>query len=383
MHLPEQKISSLPYIPARLTEGKEWYISYWAFNPAKEKLDRKKVKLNRIQSVAQRRTIARKMMIDINNQLQTGWSPFVEQEAPKAFHKLSEALNTWITQALKDCKKENTRRSYNSQLKKLTDYLKKQGKNDIYAYQFSPALAGDLMLEIGKNVGKVTFNNNLAFFNIIFDWLKEYSYIKNNPFANIHPKSLRGHIVEKEPISPETRKAIAKYLLTNNFNYLTMMMIEYYCLVRPGDLVALRKKNFDCSKWLIEVKDETTKNGKTSYRTIPLDLIPYIRKLNLSGNQDDFVFSDDGKYGFTPGPIKCCPRKISRYWDSLRPKFNLTLKHKFYCLKNSGIIEMLENNISPEDTRQQADHGDLTMTTKYSRHIKPNGSVQIRKFKGF
>ena len=380
MDLPEQKIGTLPYIPARLTEGdKEWYISYYAFDPTINKLHRKKVKLNRIQSITKRRAIARKMCVDIDNKLQTGWSPYVEQAAPKAYQKLSEGLSTYLKQALKDSESANTERSYISQMNKLNAFLEKNGKQDIYAYQFSPAMASDLMLEINVAVGKVTYNNNLAFFNIAFNWLKEFNYIKNNPFANINMKSLKGHKTQKEPISPETRKAIAKYLADNNQNYLIMMMIEFYCLVRPGDLCALRKKHIDTTKWLIEVEAETTKNDNRSFRTIPLALIPFIRKLKLDGDQEDYVFSEDGKYGFTPGKTYCDPRKISKYWANLRPKFKLDKVHKFYSLKNSGIIDMLESGISPEDVRQQADHSDLKVTSVYAKHIKPNGSIQIRK----
>jgi hypothetical protein len=49
MHLPEQKVCELDYIPAKITEGKEWYVSFYAFNPVKGRLERKKIKLNRIK----------------------------------------------------------------------------------------------------------------------------------------------------------------------------------------------------------------------------------------------------------------------------------------------------------------------------------------------
>ena len=285
MQLPEQKFDSLKFIPARLTEGKtEWYLSYYAYNPATEGLKRKKIKLNRVRSIAMRRTIARQMIMEINDKLKMGWSPFVEQEAPKSFHKLFEAFETYIKQVHKEGK-ENTIRSYVSMLKKLKEWTVKKGKQDIYVYQFTQNMASDIMLDLYADISLVTYNNNLAFFNIVFNWLKAHHYVKNNPFEGIPKKNLKKYHKTKEPISAETRKDIAKYLVLENPNYLTMMMIEFYCLVRPSDMVCLKKKHIDTVKMLIEVRAETTKSGRNTFRTIPLALMPLIRKLNLAGNQ--------------------------------------------------------------------------------------------------
>jgi integrase len=57
---------------------------------------------------------------------------------------------------------------------------------------------------------------------------------------------------------------------------------------------------------------------------------------------------------------------------------------KFYSLRDSGIIQMLEQGISAEYVRQQADHSSLDMTTIYSKHARPEGIEQIKhKIKGF
>ena len=157
------------------------------------------------------------------------------------------------------------------------------------------------------------------------------------------------------------------------------MLIEYYCLLRPKEILYLKISDIDIERKLIRVDEEQAKNDNTSFRTVPDILIPFLKKLVLSGHKDSFVFSDDEHYNFAPGKRHMDPRKISKYWAKLRLKFGFAMNYKFYSLKDTGIIDLLEAGVSPEDVREQADHYDLSVTSIYARHIKPNGSDQIRK----
>lgn len=51
------------FSPAQLYKGKEWYIGYYAFNPETEKLERKKIKVNKIKSVREREAYAKELII--------------------------------------------------------------------------------------------------------------------------------------------------------------------------------------------------------------------------------------------------------------------------------------------------------------------------------
>jgi integrase len=52
---------------------------------------------------------------------------------------------------------------------------------------------------------------------------------------------------------------------------------------------------------------------------------------------------------------------------------------KLYSLRDSGIIQMLQDGISPEEVMKQADHSSLEITTIYVKHANPSGSEQIKK----
>ena len=56
--LQEIKKYTLP----KLCTGKEWVISFYAFSPVENKLKRKRIKLNSIASIPERRKYAKDLM---------------------------------------------------------------------------------------------------------------------------------------------------------------------------------------------------------------------------------------------------------------------------------------------------------------------------------
>jgi len=71
-------------------------------------------------------------------------------------------------------------------------------------------------------------------------------------------------------------------------------------------------------------------------------------------------------------------RKIAKRWDNLRFDLNIPKEMQFYSLRDSGIIQMLEDGISPEMVQKQADHHSLEVTSEYVKHARPDGIEEIR-----
>ena len=89
-------IPYLDYLPPRLTEAKEWYISYSVKDPATSKMKRFRIKVNRIKSLKERRAAAKTLMARLTEQLALGWNPILEKEAPKAYTRLFDAMDTFL-----------------------------------------------------------------------------------------------------------------------------------------------------------------------------------------------------------------------------------------------------------------------------------------------
>jgi integrase len=238
--MPIRQKGLLDYIPAAIHPGKDFHVSYYVVNPDTNQLERKKVRLNRIKKVSDRNATARRLVHTINMKLAKGWNPFIENEAPKSLHKLTDVLNTYQTVKFRETE-AHTIRSYTSFLKMITDYITGVLKDpDMFVYKFDRVKASDMMLWIYTNRAKTgkTYNNYLFFFKSLFNWMKEFNYVRVNPFENMRPKAEKEKF--RKPVDDEMRNRIREYLYGNNKNYLAICLLCYHCFMRPKEICELK-----------------------------------------------------------------------------------------------------------------------------------------------
>ena len=376
--MPIRQKGLLEYIPATIHPGKDFHVSYYVINPDTNKLERKKVRLNRIKRVSDRNSVARQLVHNINVKLAKGWNPFIENEAPKSLHKLTDVINTFQTVKFKETE-ANTIRSYKSFLKMLTDYITNILKEpNMFVYRFDKVMASDMMLWILANRAKTgkTFNNYLRFFKILFNWMKEFNYVRTNPFENIRPKPEKEKF--RKPVDNEMRNRIREYLYENNKNYLAICLLCYHCFMRPKEICELKVCDISISKKTIRVRADIAKNDKESYRTIPDHMMKHFLDLNLSAPGNHFLFADhEEAYSFATGSKKIDSRKIAKYWEKIRKVLKLPKEIQFYSLKDSGIIQIFDDGVSLPEIQAQADHSSDRITRIYYRHKRKTASPEI------
>jgi len=382
--MPENKPNTnfLKFLPAKLTEGNEWYISYYAIYPPTGKLRRVRIKLNRIKSIGKRRMYARYLINDIDTKLVQGWNPFIEQEAPKAFHLLFSVLDTYLRVQEKESE-EHSYRCYKSYVKHLKEYLIRRKVERLYVSQFDKIAASNLMLEIKQNskYSFRTYNNYLQFYTGLFNWMLQFNYISVNPFDSIKkiPKKL---ITKKRRcLTAEERKKLKEFLINeDNNNYLVMCLLCYYCFLRPNEISLLKVRDIDVEKQLIYVSKEIAKNDNDSVRTIPNAMMEFVKKMNLNYPGDFYLFSFDQHNKFIPGRKRAEGRDIARYWsDVIRVRLKFPMELQFYSLKDTGITNMLSDGVAPNFVQGQADHSNLKMTSIYAAKRNSNAQQQIQE----
>ncbi len=378
----QQNGSLLKYLPPTLTEGKEWYISYYAFYPITGKMKRVRIKLNRIKSIGTRRVFAKRLINDINYKLMNGWNPFIEKETTKSFRELFSALDTYLNVRAKEAE-ANSYRGYKSYVKFLKDYIVKNNYSPkIYVNQFDISIASKIMLQIKQDPKYCfrTYNNYLQAFTAIFNWMCEFGYISDNPFDKIKkiPKKL---IKKKRRALTELERTRLKDLLTiENNNYFVMCLLCYYCFLRPKEISLLRVKDIDIENQLIYISEEIAKNDHSSTRTIPDVMIDYIKNLDFNCPRDYYLFSFDKGSKFVPGTKIAEGREIARYWsDFVRPRLKWPMELQFYSLKDTGITNMLADGVAANFVQGQADHSSLLMTSIYAEKKTAKSQEQIRK----
>ncbi len=150
-----------------------------------------RMKLNRIPSLPERKRVGRKIIADLSIKLQMGWNPFTEKIAPKAYALMFETLDKFLAVKTKDSRPD-TVRGYTSYVKIFKKWLLGHGFDETsYVCSFSESDAIDFMDDRDPAVSAKTYNNSILFFRVLFNWMIERKYIKDNPFMAVKRKPKR------------------------------------------------------------------------------------------------------------------------------------------------------------------------------------------------
>lgn len=369
----------LTYYPAYLTEGKIWYITFYVECPYSGKMIMKRIKVNRIKSIPERRKYARNLVKELNIRLANGWNPIIEDTKAKHFHTLASAVETYKKTKYKELE-ANSIRSYESYLKKLTEYIEHIDQN-MYCISFDKDKASEFMLWIKEDpkIGNRTYNNYLKYYQTFFMWMQEVNYISINPFRGLPKVSKKLTKKNRKYIPSKELNMITDYLAKHNPRFLAASMLMYYCCLRNGDLCYLKPSSFDMKNKLININADETKNDNDSKRVIPKALEKYLDILNIENTPRDWYLFSGKNYTFDAGKEQLNSRYFSKYWsDKIRPALKLPMNLQFYSLKDTGITNLLSDGVSPAAVQGQADHSSLEVTTQYVHTKTPAGFKQLR-----
>ncbi len=266
----------LDYLPPKLTEGQEWYISFSVKDPSTGKMKRFRHKINRIKNVRERRAAAKVMMAHLSEKLSLGWNPCLGVVSPKSSCTLIEAMDIFLAIKQKETE-ENSIRSYRSYIKILKAWLKEYEYPDsLYACAFTESDAMDFMndVEDDERLSPRTYNNYRAFYLLFFNWAIDKGYVIANPFKNVKKKPKKLTKKTRRLLTDDEILRLIEYLKEENKQYLRMCLLCYCCFMRPKEISMLRIGDIDFQKQLVKVREDVAKNDKDSFRTIPDVMMP-------------------------------------------------------------------------------------------------------------
>ena len=370
----------LDYIPPHLTEGKEWYVSYSVKNPETGKMKRFRIKINRIHNIRERRAAAKILIAQLQEKLALGWNPLLEAAAPKAYHRMFETLDSFLKAKSREME-PNSMRSYRSYIHYIKKWLLDHGQTEqMYVCSFTIAMAHEFMdeLEDSGDFSPRTYNNYLAFCKILFNWMVDRQYVSANPFQDIKKKSKRLTKKNRRILTEEERARLFEYLPTFNKEYTAMCLMCYCCLLRPKEIALLKVGDIDLKKQLIHISGTIAKNDNDSSRTIPDDMVPYLKALDLS-HPNLYLFGKHRHCDFSPGKEPVCSREIARVWDRyVRKNCHFSMDVQFYSLKDTGVTNMIGAGVPISFVQQQADHSSVAMTAIYLGRQEEKANETLR-----
>lgn len=357
----------IEYTPPKLTQGKIWYITYYVQDPKTMRLKRMRIKVNRGDTLRERKAMAKAIMGRLSEKLAMGWNPLVEKFAPKAYKKLFEAFDAFLDAKRRELE-ANSLRSYMSFIKTIREWLQVHGCDEnTYACGFTGSMAIDFMESIESNpkISPRTYNNYLIFCRVLFDWMVEREYVSENPFTSIRRKPKKLTKKKRRILSDAELSRLWEYLENENQEYLVICMLCYCCLMRPKEISMLKCSDIRLDSQMVLVRGEIAKNDNTSSRTIPDVMMQYVHRLDLS-NPKLFLFGNHSHFDFSPGKTAVPERKIATFWNRcVREECGFPMEVMFYSLKDTGITNMAAAGVPVSFIQQQADHSSLAMTSIY------------------
>lgn len=362
--------SALQYTPPvyRETEGCS-FIEFYAYDPAKGKMRRKRIKTNRIKGVMKRRQYVRDVINRLTEQLHRGWNPWIAKDTTD-LQTVEEALNRYENHVEKmmsnNYYRKETYSGYKSYIKILREYITKE--NPIYyMYQFDRKFCSAFLdyVFIARNNGAQTRNNYLNFLRVLCGYFVEKCYMNSKPTDGITPISKRLFTKERTTIPLEIIGKIAGHCKEHEPHFLFACYLLYYCFIRPVEMTRLKVRYFNLRKGTVTIPASCSKNKKEQTITIPKKVLFYGIHLGIfSAPMDYYIFS----YGLRPGKEEINPKHFRDHWDNLRKPLCLRPEWKFYSLKDTGITEMLKNKVAAIGVRDQARHSSLAITELYTDH---------------
>lgn len=346
--------------PKLLNNSLGWHIEYYILDPVTNKLMRKRFRLNDLHrsccSGTEFKQKANQVLQELTSRLVTGWNPQGETQSGRYYSSLFEAFDKFIFIKERELRDE-TMRTYRSVLKLLKEWL----KSDCVCIDFTHQRALDFMdyCHTNRKVSSNTWNNYLKVCRVIWSWLFDNLYVKENPFSRIKKKRAEEKI--RESIPAQVRRQISDYFAERSIGYLLVCNLVFYSLIRPAELTRLRVCDINKEAGIIYLPEAATKCHCS--RFTPID--PSIRAMLydfIAGHKDcEFVFGPMFRPGTKSQRIKWYHVK----WEKMRDDLHLPSSYKLYSLRDSGITAKLDSGLDPEIVMHAAGHHNLSETTKY------------------
>ena len=347
--------------PAELRIGTDWLIVYYAKDPQSDKLVRFRNRVPKMSNKKERLRFAQKMIDTLNEQLYSGWSPYMGNltEVKTIDYCFDYYLKTLSKELSDGVKRKSTYNNYKHFITAFTEYLSIYQKNAKFISDISTLICDHFLdrIYIEKEKSARTYNFYLMCMRTFFNFCLSKGFIKESPVKKTKTKSIKE---KTRVVLNEKEKAKLALLKEENFHFYVFCMTTYYCFIRPNELKKLKVEHVNIEKSYITIPSSISKNRKTENVTIPNIFIEELKEHIGKASKDLFLF---GKK-FVPG--KQAVTNLFYHWENVRKKYGFRKEVQFYSLKDTGITDMLNAGVPAIKVRDQARHSDLKITEIYT-----------------
>ena len=361
----------IPYTYPALYEGKQWYVGFYAMDPATGQMKRKRYKLTHIKGYKQRRRYAQRMIYELMDKLDHGWNPWVKVEPQiisPGFDDICEKYLEYVEVRTKSgTLRSDTARSYRSYLKVFRNWCTKKKMPVTRCNQLTKSLCAEFLDYVYMDMKASACTRNcykVWMSGSFFAWMVEHDILKEKPTDGIkslpkskEPKS-RTIIPEKELVR------LKEYLERENPHFLIAVYLLYYCFIRPKEMSMLKIGDILLKEGVVVVPGKVSKNGKTESVTLPMKVINHMVDIGVFNYPASYyLFS----HKFRPGKEYKKAKSMGDWWHChVMRDLNWPKSYVFYSLKDTGITRLL-HSVDSLTVRDQARHSDISITNIYAQ----------------
>lgn len=358
---------NLPFRYAQRSKGTTRdYVFYAAIDPSNDgNMRRKRVYIDHIKDMKLRDRHAKKLMDHINNLLDAGKNPWIDQDNNKKYTTIDKAL-TFVIDFKNLYIRKRTSHTFDSRVKIIRAWLKKKGFLNKYIYEFTEDVAVNFMNDLitHRKITGRTYNNYLLDYRTFFNTLVKNRYITSNPFHAV--SKIPEQETDKRPFLEEEATRYFSYTEKFDYDFYLISLYCYYLALRPAEICRLKVSDFWLSKGVVVVPASKSKNKKKRIVPIALPFLAILKEYykNLPGSY--YICSK----GLQPGMNFEHSTRIAEHYRLIAIQLQIPGEVKFYSLKDTAADRLLESGFTSKTIRDLFGHSSIAATDAYLKKFR-------------
>lgn len=361
---------------------KDWYIQYRFYTPTtpKGRLVIIKSGLNYFNTLVEKRTVAKRLLKDLNEALQNGYDPTqgVFLAPPESDHEIDP--KTRICKALsKALGKLTVEKNTRQDMSRILPHVEKAARflqidtlpiKDVRKRHVKMILER-LSIDRAPRWTAKTFNHYRKYLSILFNELEEMDAIEINPVTAIAKQ--KTITKAREVLTDQQRRDVSKHLREHHYRFWLFTQIFFHSGARETEILKVKGSDVNLEKQYVRITIIKGSSRREVMKTIKDVALPYWTELMQDCKPEQYVFS----YHLKPGLKQIRPEQITRRWRA-HVKVKLGITADFYSLKhlNSDDTSRL---LSLADAGAHNSHTSTKTTMIYAVNEKERQQERIKK----
>lgn len=362
----------------------QWYVEYYAFNPATGKDDRLTISkgLNVLKTPEERYAKAKSIIASLSRKLQAGKNPHLEKFIPTPGRRVincsEEETKKLLLSAIPYVSKSTTHKTLNNYRNYINHLMEWYASTKLNGYHICCLTEDgcnsflDFLTDNYNSCAK-TRNEHLSFFKRAFNYLLRKGKVYENAFEHCmykkHKKKARVYYRD------HLRIPLLEDIRVNEPQLELFIECVYYFLRRINELRLLQLSSINMHEGSLIIDTDIGKTNIPGYVEIPNQIYQRLFKMKLHEYPPDYyLFSSLGH----PGPKPVGKNYFYKRFRKIRAKFGLGKEYGLYNWKHTGVIKADRAGIPHKDIQLQGGWTTLAMLDEYMRDFDLRESDNIK-----